>query len=319
MPESLNQGVVVRDIAKRYRKGGAVVPALTHVSFTVGRGEILGLLGVNGAGKSTLVRILSTLLKPDTGTVSIAGYDILKEPDAVRQSIGIAQQEVGLDDQRSVQSVLHLHAQLHGLSRGEGARRIEELLECLGLQDVVDRRIRDLSGGMRRKTDLALALVHSPQIIFLDEPTSGLDPPSRIGIWNQLRELRTKGVTILLTTQHLEEADALADKVIILSEGRIVSEGPPAALKKAINESVLELDFEDPSEATLGADRLGEASRLLEQTVYLPISGPADLRSGLELLNAHGIHPIAVRLKEPSLDEFFLSTDQPPQMASPSR
>ena len=177
--------IFVEGVCKRYRGSGAGVLALEDVSFAVAKGEILGLLGVNGAGKSTLVRILSTLLKPDSGTVRVAGHDVLREADAVRRSIGVAQQEVGLDDSRPVRSVLDLHARLYGLSRRDSARRIEELLEVLRLQGVADRRIRGLSGGMRRKVDLALALVHRPPIVFLDEPTFGMDPPSRREFWGR--------------------------------------------------------------------------------------------------------------------------------------
>lgn len=303
--------IVIAGVCKRYRGSDGGVLALKDVSFTVAKGEIVGLLGVNGAGKSTLVRILSTLLRPDSGTAGIAGHDILREPHAVRLSIGVAQQEVGLDESRSVRSVLDLHARLYGLSRREGARRIEELLEVLSLQGVADRRIRSLSGGMRRKVDLALALVHEPPIIFLDEPTFGMDPPSRFELWEQIRSLREEGSTILLTTQYLEEVDHLADRVIILSEGRVITEGTPKELKRTVGRSTLELDFEDVAEAVLAASCLGEGSRQLRQSVHLPVAGPDDLRVALEMLEAKVIRPIAVRLEEPSLDQLFLPIEHP--------
>lgn len=298
--------IVVEGVCKRYGGSGAGVLALDDVSFAVARGEILGLLGANGAGKSTLVRILSTLLRPDSGAVRIAGHDVLGEADAVRRSIGVAQQEVGLDESRPVRAVLDLHARLYGLSRRESTRRSEELLDVLRLQGVADRRIHRLSGGMRRKVDLALALVHGPPVVFLDEPTYGMDPPSRLEFWEQIRTLREGGATILLTTQYLEEADRLADRVVILSEGQVVTEGSPRELKREIGESVLELDFADPAEAALASSCLGEASWHLGHTAHLPVSGPDELRVALDVLNAEEIRPFTVRLEEPSLDQLFL-------------
>ncbi len=303
--------IAVEGVCKRYRGSGPGVLALKDVSFVVARGEILGLLGVNGAGKSTLMRILSTLLRPDSGTVRIAGHDVLREADAVRRSIGVAQQEVGLDESRPVRTVLDLHARLYGLSRHDSARRSEELLEVLRLQGVADRRIHSLSGGMRRKVDLALALVHGPPVVFLDEPTFGMDPPSRLEFWEQIRTLREEGATILLTTQHLEEADHLADRVIILSEGQVVTEGSPRELKRTIGGSTLELDFADAAEAALASSCLGEASRHSSRTVDLPVSGPDELRMALEMLDAEAIRPLAVRLEEPSLDRLFPRAEPP--------
>jgi ABC-2 type transport system ATP-binding protein len=287
------------------------VHALTDVSFAAGEGEIVGLLGVNGAGKSTLVRILSTLLKPDSGSARVGGFDLLREPDAVRRSIGVAQQDVGLDESRSVGSVLRLHARLHGLSRGDGQRRIEALLAALRLEGMAGRRIRGLSGGMRRKVDLALALVHSPPIVFLDEPTAGLDPPSRMELWEQIRALRAEGATILLTTQHIEEADQLADRVVILAGGRVVSDGTPAELKRTVAGATLELDFETAREAALGAACLGAEDRWLDGNgVRLPVSGPDGVRIGLEKLHRQAIRPVSARLREPSLEDLFLRIDR---------
>lgn len=313
MTDLISHRIVVQNISKHYRKAGGSVAALTDVSLTVGDREIVGLLGVNGAGKSTLVRILSTLLKPDSGTVLINGLDVSREAAAARPSIGVALQDVGLDESRTVTGVLRLHARLHGLSRPEGARRIGELLEALRLEDVAGRRIRGLSGGTRRKIDLALALVHTPSIVFLDEPTAGLDPPSRVELWQQIGDLRARGASILLTTQHLEEADHLADRVVILSAGRVVSEGSPAELKKAVGDSTLELDFEDATEATRGAACFGSTSRRLGNTVRLPVPGPDGLRIGLERLHAHEVRPVSVRLREPSLEDLFLRVNSTPE------
>lgn len=303
--------IAVEGVCKCYRGSGGGISALQDVSFAVEKGEILGLLGVNGAGKSTLVRILSTLLRPDSGTAGIAGHDVLREPDEVRRSIGVAQQEVGLDGSRRVRTVLDLHARLYGLSRRDGARRIEELLEGLSLQGMADRKIHSLSGGMRRKVDLALALVHGPPVIFLDEPTLGMDPPSRLEFWQQIRSLRDEGATILLTTQHLEEADHLADRVIILSEGRVVLEGAPRDLKRTVGGSTLELDFANVAEAARAASCLGKRGRQLGPSVHFPVPNPDDLRVALEMLEAVAIRPIAVRLEEPSLDQLFLRVERP--------
>lgn len=303
--------IAVRNLCKQYGRGEGAVRALDDVSFAVGEGEIFGLLGVNGAGKSTLVRILSTLLKPDSGTVRVAGHDVLRDASGARRSIGVAQQDIGLDESRKVNSVLRLHARLHGLDRREADRRIEALFSALHLEGMGSRKIRDLSGGMRRKVDLALALVHDPPVVFLDEPTVGLDPPSRIELWRQIRDLRAGGATILLTTQHIEEAEQLADRVVILSGGRVVGEGTPAALKQTISDSTLELDFTDAAEAALGAACLGAEGWLSnENTVRLLVSGPSGLRIGLEQLHAHAIHPVAARLREPSLEDLFFKTDQ---------
>jgi ABC-2 type transport system ATP-binding protein len=302
--------ISVAELSKRYRASGTDMLALDGVSFAVRKGEILGLLGANGAGKSTLVRILSTLLRFDSGTASIAGHDLRREADAVRRSIGVAQQEVGLDESRRVCGILDLHARLYGLSRRDREQRIGELIEVLCLQEVADRRIRNLSGGTRRKVDLALALVHEPPIIFLDEPTLGMDPPSRLEFWERIRSLREGGATILLTTQHLEEADHLADRVIILFEGRVVAEGSPRELKRSVGESTLELDFANPADAIRGASSLGQASRQSGNSVRLPISDPDDLRVALEKLDADAIRPIAVRVEEPSLDQLFLRRHQ---------
>lgn len=301
--------IAVEGVCKRYRGSDGGVLALRDVSLGVAKGEILGLLGVNGAGKSTLVRILSTLLKPDSGIVSIGGHDVVREADAVRRSIGVAQQTVGLDESRPVRTVLTLHARLYGLSRSAGARRIEELLDVLRLQTVANKQIRHLSGGMRRKVDLALALVHGPSIVFLDEPTFGMDPPSRLEFWELIRRLRQQGVTILLTTQYLEEADHLADRVVILSEGRVVAEGTPKGLKETVGGSTLELDFADAVEAAGAATCLGKACQQMGQSVHLPISDPEALRVTLETLETEMIRPIAVRIEEPTLEQLFMRVE----------
>lgn len=313
MSALISYGIDVQNVSKQYRKSGAPIAALTDVSFAVGKGEILALLGVNGAGKSTLVRVLSTLLRPDSGTAAVNGFDVQREANAARHSIGVALQDVGLDDSRRVGSVLRLHTRLHGLSRREGVRRTEELYAALGLGAVADRRIRELSGGMRRKVDLALALVHAPPIVFLDEPTVGLDPPSRLDLWRQIGDLREAGTTILLTTQHLEEADRLADRVVILAGGRVLSEGTPAELKRTVGETTLELGFEDAAAAARAAAFLDGGSRLAGSAVRLPVPGPDGVRVELERLHANGLRPLSMNLSEPSLEDLFLQDDSSPR------
>lgn len=316
MASLISHAIVVQSISKHYRKAGGAITALADVSFTVGKGEIVGLLGVNGAGKSTLVRILSTLTRPDSGSALVNGFDVRREATAARHSIGVALQDVGLDDSRRVDTVLRLHTRLHGLSRRDGERRSHELLSALGLEGVAERRIRGLSGGMRRKVDLALALVHAPPVVFLDEPTVGLDPPSRVELWQQIRDLRAAGTTILLTTQHIEEADQLADRVIILADGQVLSEGSPAELKRTVGDATLELVFADGAEAALGAACLGGESRLSGSEVRLPVPGPDGIRVSLERLHADELRPLTVKLREPSLEDLFFDGDGAPRGAA---
>jgi ABC-type multidrug transport system ATPase subunit len=299
-------GIFAQGVSKQYRRDGNPVDALVDVSVTVRRGEVLGLLGPNGAGKSTLVRILSTLLKPGSGAVWIDGCNALHDPCRARRSIGVALQEVGLDESRSTEQTVLMHARLHGLGRRESRQRVADLLHALGLGEVTGRRIRNLSGGMRRKVDLALALVHRPTVLILDEPTVGLDPPSRWELWEQIRHLRANGTAILLTTQHLEEADQLADQLVILADGRIVAHGSPEELKGKIGRSVLEIGFQESLEAERGAECLGSGSLCSGTNLRWPVADPEALRIGLERLHAEDITPASVMLREPSLDDVFL-------------
>jgi ABC-2 type transport system ATP-binding protein len=217
------------------------VVAVRGVDLTVEAGEIFGFLGPNGAGKSTTVRMLTTLLTITSGTAHVAGLDVSHEPDAVRQRIGVALQ--GLDPRQTGRELLVLQARLFGLSPGEATARAEDLLELVELQDAADRLIKGYSGGMKRRLDLASALVHRPEVLFLDEPTTGLDPASRLTIWDEVRRINERGTTVFLTTQYLEEADALCDRLAIIDDGRIVREGTPAYLKAELRER-LDLDQE---------------------------------------------------------------------------
>ena len=216
------------------------VTAVDHVDLDVRRGEIYGFLGPNGAGKSTMVRILCTLLTPSEGRAVVAGFDVASEPGAVRLRIGVALQEAALDPKQTGVELLRLQGRLYGLSRDEITARLEELAGLVDIGDAMSRPIGTYSGGMRRRLDLAAALVHGPQVLFLDEPTTGLDPVSRARMWQEVRRLnREQGMTIFLTTQYLEEADALADRVGIIDGGRLVAEGTPEQLKRSVGNDVI--------------------------------------------------------------------------------
>src|SRR6266542_1317159 len=228
-------------------KGG--IRAVDGVDLLVKPGEIYGFLGPNGAGKSTTVHVLTTLLPPTSGTARVAGYDVVAEGPKVRASIGAALQEAALDPWLTGREHLRLQSALHGIGRKERKLRGDELLERVGLSRAADRKVQTYSGGMKRRLDLALALVHSPSILFLDEPTTGLDPQSRSALWTEVGRLaKDEGVTVFLTTQYLEEADSLADRVGIIDHGRIVAEGSPAQLKAQVGRPTVEVVPADPEE-----------------------------------------------------------------------
>jgi ABC-2 type transport system ATP-binding protein len=223
-------------LVKHYPAKTGTIEAVRGVDLTVDGGEIFGFLGPNGAGKSTTVRMLTTLLSITSGTARVAGVDVAREPDAVRRLIGVALQEAGLDPRQTGRELLVLQGRLFNLSARGAAARADELLELVELEDAADRRIKGYSGGMKRRLDLASALVHEPQVLFLDEPTTGLDPASRLTIWEELRRINERGTTVFLTTQYLEEADQLCDRLAIIVDGRIVLEGTPAKLKADLRE-----------------------------------------------------------------------------------
>jgi ABC-2 type transport system ATP-binding protein len=232
-----NDAAVVADgLVKTYGGRGDTVEAVRGVDLRVERGEVFGFLGPNGAGKSTTVRMLTTLLTITSGTATVAGLDVAREPDAVRRRIGVALQEAGLDPRQTGRELLELQGRLFDLSPREAAARAEELLELVELTDAADRRIKSYSGGMKRRLDLASALVHLPEVLFLDEPTTGLDPASRVTVWDEVRRINERGTTVFLTTQYLEEADQLCDRLAIIDDGRIVRDGTPAQLKAELRE-----------------------------------------------------------------------------------
>jgi ABC-2 type transport system ATP-binding protein len=223
-------------LVKHYPSRTGVIEAVRGVDLRVEAGEVFGFLGPNGAGKSTTVRMLTTLLSITSGTALVAGIDVAREPDAVRRRIGVALQEAGLDPRQTGRELLVLQGRLFGFSPPAAAARAEELLALVELEDAADRRIKGYSGGMKRRLDLASALVHEPEVLFLDEPTTGLDPASRLTVWDEMRRINARGTTVFLTTQYLEEADQLCDRLAIIDDGRIVREGTPARLKAELRE-----------------------------------------------------------------------------------
>ena len=245
--------VEARGLVKTYDD----VEAVRGVDLHVKSGEVFGFLGPNGAGKSTTVKMLTTLLTITAGSASVAGVDVASDPDEVRRRIGVALQEAGLDPRQDGRELLVLQARLFGMSTTEAAERANELLALVELEDAADRRIKTYSGGMKRRLDLASALVHRPDVLFLDEPTTGLDPASRLTVWDEVRRINERGTTVFLTTQYLEEADALCDRLAIIDGGRIVREGTPASLKAELRER-LDLDA-DPSLDDVFLDATGRS------------------------------------------------------------
>ena len=232
----MDDAVEAEALVKHYRSRTGVVKAVQGVDLQVKSGEIFGFLGPNGAGKSTMIRMLTTLLSITSGTARVAGVDVAREPDAARRAMGVALQEAGLDPRQTGRETLILQARLFGMSAQKAAARSEELLELVELEEAADRRVKGYSGGMKRRLDLATALVHQPEVLFLDEPTTGLDPASRLTVWDEVRRINQLGTTVFLTTQYLEEADALCRRLAIIDDGQIVRDGTPAALKAELRE-----------------------------------------------------------------------------------
>jgi ABC-2 type transport system ATP-binding protein len=291
------------------RRFGATV-ALAGLDLVVERGEVYGFLGPNGAGKSTLIRILCTLLCPTGGTASVAGHDVVKEPEAVRLKMGVALQDAALDDRATGRELLELQASLHGLSRPDRRRRLSEVLDLVNLGDAVDRRIGGYSGGMKRRIDLAAALIHGPEVLFLDEPTTGLDPASREEVWAEVRRLNAElGLTVFLTTQYLEEADALAGRIGIIRDGRLVVEGEPAVLKRLVSDDVIVIETEGhgPSlvEALRALDHVTDVA-FDSGTIVVNVkdSTATLLPLAAELAGAH-VQVRSLSLRTPTLDDVF--------------
>ena len=286
--------------------------AVDGVDLHVDPGEIYGFLGPNGAGKSTTVLMLTTLLPPTSGTARVAGHDVVREGPKVRAAIGAALQEAALDPLLTGRDHLRLQATLQGIPRHERRSRCDELLERVGLAEAADRKVRGYSGGMKRRLDLALALVHRPRIVFLDEPTTGLDIQSRTALWQEVARLaRDEGVTVFLTTQYLEEADVLADRVGIIDHGRIVAEGTPAALKAEIGRpSVHALPAADGDGDRIAAvlARFGEPVAGVTRDLAVRLrDGTAGLAEVVRALDAEGLNVVDLELRQPTLDDVFLA------------
>lgn len=299
--------IVAEGLTKRFGR----VAALAEVSFAVAAGSVFGLLGPNGAGKTTAIRILTTLLRPDAGRASILGLDVVSEAAAVRHQIGLAGQYAAVDEHLTGRENLRLMGRLAQLPRAEFRSRADVLLERFGLAEAAGRPVRTYSGGMRRRLDVAAALVARPPVLFLDEPTTGLDLPSRGELWAVIAELVAGGTTVVLTTQYLEEADRLADRVAVIDRGRVIASDTPAALKAHLGSTVIELGLADERAAARAAGLLGQRREPRPEregrTVRMTSNdGPALLAVALHDLDQAGIVPASVQVRQPSLDDVFL-------------
>jgi ABC-2 type transport system ATP-binding protein len=301
-------GIEAEKLVREF-KGG--VKAVDGINLRVEPGEIYGFLGPNGAGKSTTVLILTTLLPPTSGTARVAGFDVAREGPKVRAVIGAALQEAALDPLLTGRDHVRLQAALHGISRKERKERGEELLDRVGLSEAADRKVRGYSGGMKRRLDLALALVHRPEILFLDEPTTGLDPQSRSALWEEVRRLaKDEGVTVFLTTQYLEEADSLADRVGIIERGKIVAEDTPETLKAEVGSPSVEATPANDADREVVARVLkgfGEEISAKPGTVGVRLDdGAGGLAEVVRALDAENLKVTNLKLDQPSLDDVFL-------------
>jgi ABC-2 type transport system ATP-binding protein len=304
-----HNSIEVAGLVREFKKGPRAVDG---IDLHVEPGEIYGFLGPNGAGKSTTVLMLTTLLPPTAGTARVAGYDVVNDGPAVRATIGAALQEAALDPLLTGREHLRLQSALQGMPRGERRQRADELLERVGLTQAADRKVKGYSGGMKRRLDLALALVHRPRVLFLDEPTTGLDPQSRSALWGEVRRLaQDEGVTVFLTTQYLEEADVLADRVGIIDHGRIVAEGTPAELKAEVGRPRLDVVPADRGEQErIGAvlARFGEPASGATGSVSVRLGGSGrELTDVLRALDADGLGVAHLQLHPPTLDDVFLA------------
>jgi len=300
--------IEAEQLVREFKKGPR---AVAGIDLGVSHGEIYGFLGPNGAGKSTTVHMLTTLLPPTSGTARVAGFDVVQDGPEVRARIGAALQEAALDPLLTGREHLRLQATLQALSREERARRGDELLERVGLAEAADRKVRGYSGGMKRRLDLALALVHRPRILFLDEPTTGLDVQSRTALWAEVSRLaKEEGVTVFLTTQYLEEADVLADRVGIIDHGLLVAEGTPDALKAQVGRPTVEAIPADPAERALAAEilsRFGEPVTSTKGVAVRLSEEEADLADVVRALDSENLRVEHLQLHQPSLDDVFLA------------
>lgn len=299
--------IVVKNLKKSYGKNDV----LRGVNLSVKRGTMLALLGPNGAGKTTTVRIMSTLLKYDSGSVIVEGYDVANNPDDVRAVIGLTGQSAAVDEILTGRENLIMMGRLYRLTKRSAVARAEELLAQFDLQAAANRSVKTYSGGMRRRLDLAVSLIATPPIIFLDEPTTGLDPRSRIAMWEIINKLKADGKTILLTTQYLEEADQLADNIVVIDGGKVIAEGTAKALKAKVGKDRLELTFKKATELAAAKDELGKKvvdANEKEGTLTVMITDTnKDVSSTLAALSTVGISIESMAIHKPTLDDVFLS------------
>jgi ABC-2 type transport system ATP-binding protein len=301
--------IQLEDLHKTF---GHTVRALDGVSFGVEAGTIFGLLGPNGAGKTTVVRILTTVLRADSGVARVLGHDVVKESDAVRKVIGLAGQFAAVDENLTGAENLWMVGRLNHMSKPQLKDRSKRLLDQFGLADAADRPTKTYSGGMRRRLDVAASLVAHPQVLFLDEPTTGLDPASRSDVWGMIETLAAEGTTVLLTTQYLEEADRLAGQLVVIDHGKVIAEGTPATLKASMGTTVLDLGLVDDATALRAGEVLKAVNDnppvVLGKTVEVNVNdGPRVVTEALRILEAAGIAPTTLALREPSLDDVFLA------------
>ena len=302
--------IEARDLTKTYPKG---VRALDGLGFSVEAGTVFGLLGPNGAGKSTTVKILTTLTRPDSGQARVAGIDVLANPDRVRRSIGLVAQRSGVDLEATGRENLTLQGQVYGLRGAELRTRVEQLLERFGLAEAAGRVTRGYSGGMQRRLDIAMGLIHRPRVLFLDEPTTGLDPEVRADMWAEIAHLSgSEGLTILLTTHYLEEADRLAGRLAIVDHGRVVVEGSPDELKGELRGDAIQVELGDPQADGQASAALDRVPGVWEVTVEgrslraRTDDGSAAVPAVLQALEAGGLRVASVTIARPSLDDVYL-------------
>jgi daunorubicin resistance ABC transporter ATP-binding subunit len=310
----MSDAIEVHGVSKRFDE----VVALDGLDLTVSAGTVFGLLGPNGAGKTTLVRILATLLAPDSGRAAVLGYDVVREPLAVRRRIGLAGQFAAVDEELTGRENVEMIARLYRLPTGDARRRTAELLERFELVEAADRRVSTYSGGMRRRLDLAAGLIGRPPVVLLDEPTTGLDPRSRQELWRIVDELRRDGTTVLLTTQYLEEADRLAQRIGVVDRGRIAAHGTAAELKAAVGATILSVRLADRAavhDASAALVGLGAAEQphmdsereLASGEIRLAVDDPGAASEAVRRLDARQLEIVSVELHQPTLDDVFLT------------
>jgi ABC-2 type transport system ATP-binding protein len=307
----MTHAVVADNIVKTYK--GSDVPALGGVSMSIDKGRIYGLLGPNGAGKTTLIRVLSTLLKPDSGRASVDGIDVMKDPIRVRSRIGLGGQYAAVDEFLTGRENVVMVGRLYNLSAAEAKSRADEVLERINLVDAADRPVKTYSGGMRRRLDLAASLVGRPDVLFLDEPTTGIDPGSRVDIWDLIEDLVSGGTTLLLTTQYLEEADYLADTIGVIDQGKLIAEGTADELKADIGGVVIQLQVPDADRSNamiavrerIGVDPMVDTEH--DCLVVTAAEGSQSLVEVVRAMDAASIPILDIQLHRPTLDDVFLS------------